>query len=109
MGLAHWDDVERHRRAKGEMDASWQRLGEAAGTKGVGLNRVRVSPGKLSLGEFEKGVPPTPAGLRHVNYSNGKGIHGWYSPEGKMLILSDSRSEAFAGRLKAARAKKKAG
>jgi uncharacterized cupin superfamily protein len=47
MGLAHWDDVERHHRAKGEMDAEWQFLGNAAGTKGVGLNRVRVAPGKL--------------------------------------------------------------
>ena len=48
MGLAHWDDVEPYRRAKGEMDALWQRLGDAAGTKGVGVNRVRVAPGKLS-------------------------------------------------------------
>jgi uncharacterized cupin superfamily protein len=47
MGLAHWDDVEQHHRAKGEMDAVWQRLGAAAGTKGVGVNRVRVAPGKL--------------------------------------------------------------
>lgn len=47
MGIAHWDDVEHHRRAKGEMDATWQRLGDAAGTQGVGLNRVRVAPGKL--------------------------------------------------------------
>jgi uncharacterized cupin superfamily protein len=47
MGLAHWDDVEQYRRAKGEMDATWQRLGAAAGTKGVGVNRVRVAPGKL--------------------------------------------------------------
>lgn len=47
MGLAHWDDVERHRSAKGEMDAEWQRLGDAAGSVGVGLNRVRVAPGKL--------------------------------------------------------------
>src|SRR5215210_1719512 len=47
MGLAHWDDVERHHRAKGEMDATWQRLGDAAGTKAVGLNRVHVAPGKL--------------------------------------------------------------
>jgi uncharacterized cupin superfamily protein len=47
MGLAHWDDVEPYRRAKGEMDATWQRLGDAAGTKDVGLNRVRVAPGKL--------------------------------------------------------------
>jgi uncharacterized cupin superfamily protein len=47
VGLAHWDDVERHRRAKGEMDAEWQFLGRAAGTAGVGVNRVRVAPGKL--------------------------------------------------------------
>ena len=47
MGLAHWDEVESSRRAKGEMDATWQRLGDAAGTKGVGLNRIRVAPGKL--------------------------------------------------------------
>jgi uncharacterized cupin superfamily protein len=45
--LAHWDDVPRHRLAKGEMDAEWQRLGDAAGTRGVGVNRVRVAPGKL--------------------------------------------------------------
>ena len=40
MGLAHWDDVEEYRRAKGEMDATWQRLGDAAATKGVGLEGV---------------------------------------------------------------------
>jgi uncharacterized cupin superfamily protein len=45
--VAHWDDVEGHRSAKGEMDATWQRLGDAAGTRGVGVNRVRVEPGKL--------------------------------------------------------------
>ena len=53
MGLAHWDDVEPHRRAKGEMDATWQRLGEAAGTKGVGVNlracRAREAPDPASL------------------------------------------------------------
>ena len=47
MTLAHWDEVEWHRSAKGEMDAEWQRLGDAAGTAGVGLNRVRVAPGRL--------------------------------------------------------------
>jgi uncharacterized cupin superfamily protein len=47
VGIAHWDDVEQHRRAKGPMDATWQMLGPAAGTKGVGVNRVRVAPGKL--------------------------------------------------------------
>jgi uncharacterized cupin superfamily protein len=47
MGVAHWDDVEWHRRAKGAMAASWQRLGDAAGAVGVGVNRVRVDPGML--------------------------------------------------------------
>ena len=47
MGVAHWDEVESHHRAKGEMDATWQLLGEAAGTRSVGVNRVRVAPGKL--------------------------------------------------------------
>jgi uncharacterized cupin superfamily protein len=47
VGLAHWDDVDWRRRAKGEMDAEWQFLGGAAGTVGVGVNRVRVAPGRL--------------------------------------------------------------
>ena len=47
MGIAHWDDVERHHRAKGEMDATLQRLGHVAGAKTVGVNRIRVAPGKL--------------------------------------------------------------
>jgi uncharacterized cupin superfamily protein len=47
MGVAHWDEVESFRPAKGEMDAEWQRLGDAAGTCGVGVNRVRVAPRKL--------------------------------------------------------------
>jgi uncharacterized cupin superfamily protein len=47
MGVAHWDEIEGRRNAKGEMDATWQRLGDPAGARVVGLNRVRVAPGKL--------------------------------------------------------------
>ena len=47
MTFVHWDEVESFRRAKGEMDATWQRLGHEAGTKTVGVNRVRVAPGML--------------------------------------------------------------
>src|SRR5579884_2788966 len=47
VGVAHWDEVEWLQSAKGEMDASVQRLGDAAGTRGVGVNRVRVEPGRL--------------------------------------------------------------
>src|SRR5207248_744554 len=35
------------RRSKGQMDATWQRLGDAAGAVGVGVNRVSVAAGKL--------------------------------------------------------------
>jgi uncharacterized cupin superfamily protein len=45
--VAHWDEVEFHRSAKGEMDAQWQAVGDAAGTRSVGVRRVRVAPGKL--------------------------------------------------------------
>ncbi len=70
MGLAHWDDVEPYRRAKGEMDATWQRLGEAAGTKGVGVNLVRVAPGKLP-------TPPHAHGASEEVYYvlAGSGLH----------------------------------
>jgi uncharacterized cupin superfamily protein len=47
MTVAHWDEVDWRRNAKGEMDATWQRLGDAAGARGVGVNRVRIEPGKL--------------------------------------------------------------
>jgi uncharacterized cupin superfamily protein len=47
MTVSHWDEIEPFRRAKGEMDATWQRVGDDAGTRGVGVNRVRVEPGKL--------------------------------------------------------------
>jgi uncharacterized cupin superfamily protein len=46
--IANWDEVEGFRRAKGPMAATWQPLGNAAGAKGIGLNRIRVEPGRLS-------------------------------------------------------------
>ena len=45
--LAHVDEVEGRRNEKGPMAATWQRLGDAAGAKGIGINRVRVEPGRL--------------------------------------------------------------
>ena len=75
MGIAHWDDVEPHRRAKGEMDATWQRLGAAAGTKDVGLNLVRVAPGKL----------PTPP------HSHGASEEIYYVLEGSGLAWQDDQ------------------
>jgi uncharacterized cupin superfamily protein len=45
--LAHLDEVDGRRNEKGPMAATWQRLGDAAGAKGIGVNRVRVEPGRL--------------------------------------------------------------
>jgi len=61
MGPVHWDDVESHRRAKGPMAATWQFLGEAAGAKSIGVNRVRVEPGSLP-------TPPHSHGLSEEIY-----------------------------------------
>ena len=41
VGIVHWDDIERHRAAKGEMDATWQQLAKPAGAVGIGVNRMR--------------------------------------------------------------------
>jgi uncharacterized cupin superfamily protein len=54
--IAHWDEVDSYRRAKGEMDGEWQRLGDAAGTLGVGVNRVRIAPGRLSTPPHSHGA-----------------------------------------------------
>jgi uncharacterized cupin superfamily protein len=54
--LAHWDEVEWRRREKGEMAADWQRLGDAAGTERVGVNRIRVDPGRLSTPPHSHGA-----------------------------------------------------
>jgi uncharacterized cupin superfamily protein len=75
MGIAHWDDIEPQRRAKGQMDATWQRLGAAAGTKDVGLNLVRVAPGRL----------PTPP------HSHGASEEIYYVLEGSGLAWQDEQ------------------
>ncbi len=57
------------------MDATWQRLGPAAGTKGVGVNRVRVAPGKL----------PTPP------HSHGASEEIYFVLEGSGLAWQDEQ------------------
>jgi uncharacterized cupin superfamily protein len=54
--IAHWDEVDWQRREKGEMAADWQRLGDAAGTWRVGVNRVRIDPGRLSTPPHSHGA-----------------------------------------------------
>jgi len=51
----HWDDVEGARRTVGHLDSTWFDLGSAAGSRDVGLSRIRVEPGGWS----------TPAHVEH--------------------------------------------
>jgi uncharacterized cupin superfamily protein len=46
--IAHWDEAEQERREAGHIAGAWTRLGAAAGTKAVGVNRIQVDPGKWS-------------------------------------------------------------
>jgi uncharacterized cupin superfamily protein len=54
--IVHWDEVDGRRSEKGEMAATWQQLGSAAGTVGVGVNRVRIEPGRLSTPPHSHGA-----------------------------------------------------
>ncbi len=51
----HWDDVEGRRRTVGHLDSTWWDLGSAAGSRDVGVSRIRVEPGAWS----------TPAHVEH--------------------------------------------
>jgi uncharacterized cupin superfamily protein len=71
--IAHWDNVEGRRTEKGPMAATWQRLGDAAGATGFGLNRVRVEPERL----------PTPP------HSHGRSEEIYYVLGGSGLLWQD--------------------
>ncbi|MGZ4410720.1 MAG: cupin domain-containing protein [Gaiellaceae bacterium] len=45
LPLAHWDDVEPSHRTAGHIAGRWRALGDAAGSVGIGLNRIGVEPG----------------------------------------------------------------
>ena len=64
------------------MDATWQMLGRAAGTEDVGVNRVRVAPGKL----------PTPP------HSHGASEEIFYRPRGLGPRLAGRRGARGARR-----------
>jgi uncharacterized cupin superfamily protein len=71
--ISHWDEVVGVRRETGPMAATWQRLGDAAGTQGIGVNRVRVEPGRL----------PTPP------HSHGRSEEIFFILEGSGLSWQD--------------------
>ena len=46
--IAHWDEVESGRAEAGHIGGVWSDLGRAAGTRTVGVCRIRVDPGRWS-------------------------------------------------------------
>jgi uncharacterized cupin superfamily protein len=46
VGIAHWDDVEKVRRERGQMAATWSALGAAAGSWRTGASRIELAPGE---------------------------------------------------------------
>jgi uncharacterized cupin superfamily protein len=44
--LAHWDEVEPARRSVGDMQATFRRIGAAAGATSVGVARIDIDPGR---------------------------------------------------------------
>jgi uncharacterized cupin superfamily protein len=46
--IAHWDEAASGRAEAGHIGGEWTNLGVAAGTRTVGLNRIRIDPGKWS-------------------------------------------------------------
>jgi uncharacterized cupin superfamily protein len=43
--IAHWDEVDAERIERGHLTGTWRDLGEAAGTRSVGVNRIEVDAG----------------------------------------------------------------
>jgi uncharacterized cupin superfamily protein len=56
MTIVHWDDVEAREQRSGDIGGLWQQLGGAAGSVGVGLNRVRVPAGSRSTAVHTHGA-----------------------------------------------------
>jgi uncharacterized cupin superfamily protein len=46
--LAHWDEIEGGSGEVGHLGGRWRRLGDAAGSKTIGANRIDIYPGKWS-------------------------------------------------------------
>ena len=81
MGIAHWDDVEKVRRERGQMAATWSALGAAAGSWRTGASRIELEPG-------EQPTPP------HVH---GEAEEIYYVLAGSGLTLLDDDAYEIRG------------
>jgi uncharacterized cupin superfamily protein len=46
LGVAHWDELEKRRQARGPMAATWTNLGTPAGSYRCGVHRIEMAPGE---------------------------------------------------------------
>jgi uncharacterized cupin superfamily protein len=46
VGIAHWDDVEKVRRDRGQTAGTWSPIGAAAGSSRTGASRIELAPGE---------------------------------------------------------------
>jgi uncharacterized cupin superfamily protein len=82
VGIAHWDDVEKVRRERGQMAGTWSPIGAAAGSCKTGATRIELAPG-------EQPTPP------HVH---GEAEEIFYVLDGSGLtLLDDDAHEIRAG------------
>jgi uncharacterized cupin superfamily protein len=54
--IVHWDEVQGRRREAGHIAGTWHYLGAAAGSVGVGVNRILIEPGKWSTPAHVEGA-----------------------------------------------------
>ena len=54
--VTHWDEVEPRRRDVGHLVGTWRDLGTAVGTRGVGVQRIDVDPGRWSTPAHVEGA-----------------------------------------------------
>jgi len=82
VGIAHWDDVEKIRRERGQMAATLTSLGGPAGSWRAGATRIELAPG-------EQPTPP------HIH---GDAEEIFYVLDGSGLtLLDDDAYEIRAG------------
>jgi uncharacterized cupin superfamily protein len=82
VGIAHWDDVEKIRRERGQIAGTWSALGTAAGSSRTGASRIELAPG-------EQPTPP------HIH---GEAEEIFYVLDGSGLtLLDDDAYEIRAG------------
>jgi uncharacterized cupin superfamily protein len=113
VGITHFDEAERQEARVGHLRSTWTYLGDAAGSVGVGVNRIQVADGGWSTPAHEHGeeeelfyvlagrgiewrdgrTAPIAAG-DCISYLAGEGAHTVYGVEGLDVLAFGMRRES---------------